>query len=81
MIGTRAHDVGRMQSIELASRLSGIGAGAIQLVAYKAIEGIDKTPNSINHQVASRIREDFNNSGLKIAMLGCYFNLLEEIMH
>ena len=78
MIGTRAHDVGLMDVSLLADSLKEVGAQCVQLVAYKAVKGIQSKSGCINSSIAKEINYEFAKRGLKISLLGSYFNLLEE---
>ncbi len=65
-IGIRAHDIGRLDPVTLASRIGAYGFDGVQLVFSKALsQPVDFTDVSL-------IRKAFRK--LKIMMLGAYFN-------
>lgn len=80
MIGTRGHDMeaGRCSAASLADKLSFAGMEAVQLVAYKSIPGVEDKPGSLTHGLAWSIGREFEKRGIHIALLGSYFNMLEQ---
>ncbi len=78
--GVRAHDFGRGKSEELASLIAKVGATHIQLAPMKALEGFDPTYRNseqvhLSEHIAFKIRETFESRGIRISILGCYFNM------
>ncbi|NDL67072.1 sugar phosphate isomerase/epimerase family protein [Anaerotalea alkaliphila] len=78
MVGTRGHDVGTMEPQELAEKMKEFGAEAVQLVAYKAIRGVSSKPGAMDAETAAGIRKAFEEQGIRVSIVGSYFNLLER---
>jgi len=65
-IGIRAHDLGKMDAAALAKLSTSLGFDGIQLVFLKALT------SAVDFSYLDEIKKAF--SGLKIMMLGAYFN-------
>ncbi len=74
ILGTRAHDFGKLPVDELASKISKQGFSYIQLALAKAIDGIDSSLGKLSPGMANYIRDTFKNQNVKIVVLGCYIN-------
>lgn len=74
MIGTRGHDIGMMSPDELAMEMKKKGFDSVQLVPFKCFEGIDADHDNLSKDFALQVSEAFDREGLKVAMLGSYFN-------
>lgn len=73
-IGVRLHDLGKSSAPELAKKAKSIGFDSVQLVLNKAIEGETGLAGTLSKEKANYFYECFKKEGLKIAMLGAYFN-------
>lgn len=80
MIGTRGHDVGDGLGCAavLARDMQEAGFEAVQLVAYRSIEGATEKPGCLSSGFAWRIGREFEKRDIHIALLGSYFNLLDQ---
>lgn len=79
MIGARGHDIGNAMSAEnLAQKMSDMGFEAVQLVAYKAIEGISNKAGFLSPGLAYKIAQEFHKKNIHIGLIGSYFNLLDK---
>ncbi|MDC7232071.1 MAG: sugar phosphate isomerase/epimerase [Spirochaetales bacterium] len=76
MIGTRGHDIGAMTAGRLAEAMASQGFSSVQLVPYRGIPGIGEAPGQISSALAGGIRREFESRGLRIALLGSYFNMM-----
>lgn len=72
--GVRAHDFGKSTPEELAGRISKTGASFIQLALSKALKEFESLPRQIPETKAEEITSVFKNRGIRISVLGCYFN-------
>ncbi|MDA3959096.1 sugar phosphate isomerase/epimerase [Oceanispirochaeta sp.] len=77
MIGARGHDIAAMCAGKLAEAMKTRGFSAVQLVPYRGIPGIGDAPGQITPALARGIRQEFESRGIHIALMGCYFNMLE----
>lgn len=75
-IGVRAHDFGLMKAEALARRVAEHGLSCVQLAPAKALLGVSTAPGSITREQAGAIRAAFASEGVRIAVLGCYVNLV-----
>lgn len=73
-IGVRAHDFGRGNPDELFARIADTGFESIQLAMPKAISGIESF-DQVDAATVRAIDRALNRTGLKLAVLGCYFDL------
>ena len=80
MIGTRGHDVGAglTSASKLAEDMRKAGMEALQLVAYRSIKGVIEKPGCLSHGLAWSIGREFEKRNIHIALIGSYFNLLEQ---
>lgn len=78
MIGVRGHDIGKMSAELLAETLVQRGFESIQLVTYKSIDGISAHPGYLTPGLAFSIGKEFDKRHIHIAMLGSYFNLIDQ---
>ena len=76
ILGTRAHDFGKLPVEELAQKIAEDGVSCVQLALSKAIGGIDTELNRLSPGLANYIGETFHRHHIKIAILGCYVNLI-----
>ena len=73
-IGVRAHDYGKMEIEELATKLYEEGYNAAQLALPKAFMGIDSYGDiTLNH--VEKIRKAFEDRNIEIPVFGCYQDL------
>lgn len=70
----RAHDLGVKGEENIAARLDELGLCGVQLVAYKALEGISYTPGSITEERARSFKQTFDRAGKTVPLIGAYFN-------
>lgn len=73
-IGVRVHDFGKSTPEVLAKKAKEVGFDCVQLVLNKAIEGETGEAGTLNKEKAESIKKAFEDEGIKIAMLGAYFN-------
>ncbi|MGL1891281.1 MAG: sugar phosphate isomerase/epimerase [Spirochaetaceae bacterium] len=80
MIGTRGHDIntGTTSARALAQEMLDAGMEAVQLVVYKSIKGVSEKPGCLSPGLAWSIGREFEKRDIHIALLGSYFNLLEQ---
>ncbi len=77
MIGTRGHDIGGIMSPEdLAQAMAEQGFEAVQLVAYRSIEGVSEESGYLTPGLAYKVGRAFDERGIHVALIGSYFNLL-----
>lgn len=70
----RAHDLGVKGEEKIIGRLDELGLDGIQLVAYKALEGISYVPDSMTRERAEAFRAAFAAAGKTVPLIGAYFN-------
>lgn len=70
----RAHDLGVKGEEKIIGRLDGLGLDGVQLVAYKALEGISYSPDSMTEERADTFRRAFEAAGKTVPLIGAYFN-------
>lgn len=78
LIGTRGHDIAAANAADLALQMQAKGLEAVQLVAYRSIPGIGEEPGYISPALAWSIGNEFAKHGIHIALIGSYFNLLDQ---
>lgn len=78
MIGVRGHDIGILSAKGLAQAVREMGFDGIQLVPYKAIEGIDGVPGTMTDDLAQAIGAAFSEEHVAIAMVGSYYNMIDD---
>ena len=69
----RAHDLGVKGEKNIASELARLGIDGVQLVAYKAIDGVSYTVGSLSKERAAEIGDTIRSVG-DVALIGAYFN-------
>jgi L-ribulose-5-phosphate 3-epimerase len=74
--GARAHDFGKLTLEELSPLIAAKGASCIQLALTKVNAGISEEPGQLSPSYASHVAEIFRRHGIRIAVLGCYINLI-----
>lgn len=75
-LGVRAHDFGKLPAEELARRISSFGLNGIQLAIAKAIDGINSDTGAQSPGLAAHLRQTFARHNIRVAVLGCYVNLV-----
>lgn len=75
-LGILAHSFGQLPVHELAKQVNTHGFSYIQLALAKAIHGIDTRLGALSPGLGHHIGEAFDREGVRIAVLGCYFNPL-----
>ncbi|HCM26861.1 MAG: hypothetical protein A2Z99_16835 [Treponema sp. GWB1_62_6] len=73
-LGCRAHDFGKLAVAELAKKIREKGFSHAQLALAKAIADVDAGPGKLNAELAGRIAETWRREGVRISVLGSYFN-------
>jgi L-ribulose-5-phosphate 3-epimerase len=74
--GIRGHDFGKMPVADLAAAISKKGFTALQLALAKAVPDIDCGHGKLSTGLARHIAGIFSQSGINIAVMGCYVNLI-----
>lgn len=77
-IGLRAHDAGKDDSGKLAQKIAAAGFQCVQLTLEEAVAGMEDIAGRLSPGLAWRVGEDFRRAGVQIAVLSCYFNMLEQ---
>ncbi|WP_248926933.1 sugar phosphate isomerase/epimerase family protein [Paenibacillus hamazuiensis] len=72
--GTLAHTVGCKPLAELTRTLASYDIDFVQLALSKAISDIDTGLGRLSHGLAHHIGEQFQRSGVRIGVLGCYID-------
>jgi sugar phosphate isomerase/epimerase len=75
-LGARAHDFGKFPADQLAERIAAKGLTSVQLALAKAIDGINSDTGGLSPGLATHVRDAFQRHGVRIAVLGCYVNLV-----
>lgn len=70
----RAHDLGVKGAENINKKLCELGLDGVQLVVYKAIDGISYSPNQLSPNQAKDISQIVKQNGKDIALIGAYFN-------
>ncbi len=73
-LGVRLHDLGSGTVDEVISKCKEYGFEYVQLVFKKALKDSEGNPLLFNKDTALEVGKKFNEAGIKIAMLGAYFN-------
>ncbi len=77
IIGTRGHDLGGVMSAEaLAKTAKEKGIESVQLVAYRSLDGVGEAPGFLSHGYAQKVGKAFDKEDVRVALIGCYINLL-----
>ncbi|MEK4667973.1 MULTISPECIES: sugar phosphate isomerase/epimerase family protein [Bacillaceae] len=83
-LGIRAHDLSSHSLEGLAKEASAKGFSAVQLALAKSFPDLHIQRGSLSSGLGSHISRAFSQSGIQIAVLGCYINMihpLHEIRH
>lgn len=70
----RAHDLGVKNEENIVARLDELGIDGVQLVAYKALDGIAYTPGSVTRERAEKFDSVFKAHDKSVPLIGAYFN-------
>lgn len=70
----RAHDLGVKGEDNIIAKLNEYGLDGVQLVAYKALDGIAYTPDSMTSERAEIFGNKFRSAGKTVPLIGAYFN-------
>lgn len=73
-LGVLAHTFGKQKTADLARRIAGSGFTSVQLALAKALSDIDSSNGKLSPGLAHWVREQFDNEGIRIAVLGCYID-------
>ena len=73
-LGVLAHTFGKQKTANLARRIAGSGFTSVQLALSKALSDIDSSNGKLSPGLAHWVGEQFDNEGIRIAVLGCYIN-------
>lgn len=73
-LGIRLHDLGKGRSQEILRKAKDKGFDYIQLVFLKAFEDENNNPIPFSKEAALKVKTQLDEIGLKVAMLGAYFN-------
>ncbi|WP_438444486.1 sugar phosphate isomerase/epimerase family protein [Gorillibacterium sp. sgz5001074] len=74
--GILAHDVGQLPLAELPRRIAEKGFRYVQLALAKAITDVDTSLGKLSPGLGNRIAEEFERSGVRIPVLGCYIDMV-----
>jgi sugar phosphate isomerase/epimerase len=72
--GVRAHDFGEGSFDWVAKELERYSVACVQLALAKSFPNIDAAPGQITDGIAEQIKFYFEQSNVKISVLGCYIN-------
>lgn len=75
-LGIRAHDIEKNSVKEIANEVSNKGLSAVQLALAKSIKQFSTSTGSLSPGYARHIQNTFQESGVQIALLGCYINMI-----
>lgn len=70
----RAHDLGVKGAENINNKLCELALDGVQLVVYKAIDGIAYSQGQLTKEQAQKISETIKQNGKDIALIGAYFN-------
>ena len=70
----RAHDLGVKGAENINKRLCELGLDGVQLVVYKAIDGVAYSQGQLSQNQAKEISKIIKQNGKDIALIGAYFN-------
>ncbi|WP_160035747.1 sugar phosphate isomerase/epimerase family protein [Paenibacillus sp. An7] len=73
-LGVLAHTFGKQKTADLARRIAGSGFTSVQLALSKALSDIDSSNGKLSPGLAHWVGEQFDNEGIRIAVLGCYID-------
>lgn len=73
-IAFRTHDLGVKGTDRAVEKVKSCGIDAVQLVAYKFIDEIPYKPGALNAENAKRIGDALKAGGVKVGLIGAYFN-------
>ena len=73
-LGVRLHDLASGSVDEVISKCQEYGFEYVQLVFKKALKDSSGNPLLFNKDTAAEVGKKFQDAGIKIAMLGAYFN-------
>jgi len=76
--GTLAHVAGKLPLKELTEKLGSRGLDFVQLAPVKAIGDIDMSPGRLSPGLANFIAEQFDRTGIRIGVLGCYIDAIHS---
>jgi sugar phosphate isomerase/epimerase len=75
-IGARIHDIFQTRTDNFAGALKSTAVKTVQLTMPKFFYGFDFERNDFSASVANRIKEQFAEADVRIAVLSCYINPL-----
>ena len=73
-LGIRGHDLGKNTPEKFAQSVVDAKLASIQLVLPKAIEYPGDIPPILNDELTTEVKAQLEEKGIKVAMLGAYFN-------
>lgn len=73
-LGLRAHDFGKLPAPLLADTLREFAPRSIQLALSKALSDSPSAAGSLSTGYMRRLRDIFENRGIRVSVLGCYIN-------
>lgn len=73
-IGIRGHDLGKNTPVNFAQSVTDAKLESIQLVLPKAIDFPCDGPPISNDELTTAVQKALNENGVKVAMMGAYFN-------
>ncbi|MCS8604465.1 sugar phosphate isomerase/epimerase family protein [Lactiplantibacillus pentosus] len=77
-IGIRAHDIHIFDDPEdLADSLKQHGFHYVQFAPRVSLSGLTQNGAKINFGLGNRVKQAFDRQGIKIAVLGCYINIID----
>lgn len=77
-LGIRAHDFGQIPLAELIGKLDRYGLRHIQFAVQKSFPESSPSLTGIHQGTAAYFGEAFRTAGIRIAVLGCYINMVAE---
>lgn len=75
-IGIRAHDIENRPLEELVKEIAEKGFTSVQLALSKSIDAINTEKGRLSPGLAHYIGSAFSRNDIRIAVLGCYFNMI-----
>lgn len=78
-LGVRAHDFGHLPLPELIEKLKRYQLKHIQLAVQKSFPESARSLSSIHQGTAVHFGEAFRQAGIRIAVLGCYVNIIDPV--
>lgn len=76
-LGIRAHDFGQLPLSELTQKLQRYELSHIQFAVHKSFPESVRSLSSIHQGTAVHYGEAFRQAGIRIAVLGCYVNIID----